>query len=101
MHAATHAIVPGDKFVRAVMHEIGAAGPTDLARKAAFDPYVDFKRKIGMWLRGRYQPNYEATMKMLRAAGWLNEEKLAAAVEAIESARRVRSESAIRAVPRR
>jgi len=74
-----------DVFVRAVMSEVGARGPTELARCARFDPYTDFRRKIQTWLAGENQPNFESTMRLLSAAGWLDEEKLDTALRKVGS----------------
>jgi hypothetical protein len=72
--------IRGDQFVRAVMRKLGARGPKDLARKAQLDPwYVD--KRIRNWLQGRNEPNFEATILLLQAAGWLDEDGLRRALE--------------------
>jgi len=57
-------------FVRAVMRQLGCDGPTDLANRLSLG--VNSPRRIKRWLDGENEPDYEATMLMLEAAGWLN-----------------------------
>lgn len=60
----------GPELVRAVMAQLGITRNVDLARELALD--MNGPSRISKWLAGKSSPDYEATMKMLDACGWLN-----------------------------
>ena len=81
-------------FVRAVMAKLGYTPQerAKFARAMKFNLTADNpSRKVKNWLQGRNGPDYEATMAMLEATGWLSpdaEEYLRAAMEEATKAER-------------
>lgn len=57
------------------MKGVGVESPTDLARAIGLTDY-SAPRNITRWLDGENAPGYEATILLLRAAGYLRDEAL-------------------------
>lgn len=75
--------IRADELVRAVMDQLKASGPTELAVKLDL-PHAGPKR-IGRWLKGANEPDFEGTIALLLAAGWIKETQLYAALERLSA----------------
>lgn len=60
----------GLEFVQAVMNRLGARTANDLAEAMKWPRGKE--RLVAKWLAGTNDPNYETTIALLDAAGWLN-----------------------------
>lgn len=90
-------------LVRFVMQKTGLEKPSEIAKMLGLTSYSSPQR-VTRWIAGENEPDFDATLALLAAAGWLNEEALraglqaqraedakASAQEAEESARRAAS----------
>src|SRR4051812_19249298 len=64
-------IPPPHEFVRLVKERLGVEQPSEIARKLGLTDY-GAPQRVRRWINGRNGPDYEGTMAMLQAAGWLS-----------------------------
>lgn len=65
------AIPTPEEFIELVTSKLGVTKPGDVARALGLTDY-GAPQRVARWMKGRNGPNYEGTMLMLDAAGWLN-----------------------------
>ena len=66
-------------FMECVMQAIGVTRPVDLENLLAREGVLRSSetRKLFRWRKGQNAPSFDATMRLLRRAGFLTEEALA------------------------
>jgi hypothetical protein len=62
----------GAELVEAAMKATGTVGqPRELGKRLHMDPY-NAQQRITRWLKGENDPDFEGTLLLLEAAGWLH-----------------------------
>lgn len=91
--------VRAHELVAGMIKSLGLTGPTPLARKAGLS--FSGPDNIRRWLKGDHDPDFESTMALLSAAGWLKEEEIQAAVAAVRAEAAAAAATKLRASARR